>query len=131
MRGHHLFDDRLHGREVHGPQWPQRWGLALSTFGKVCLAGAVEIAYKQRLWVSDNHHTRIRATFTNISQITVKKRSFKIKTLNGIFSVRLLPPSSHPFSADVSQACYDPLEFLNVELVCNATIMTLLAGLIW
>ncbi|KAH6721522.1 hypothetical protein BKA61DRAFT_159962 [Leptodontidium sp. MPI-SDFR-AT-0119] len=96
MLGHHLFNDRLHGREVHDPQWPQRWGLALSTFGKVCLAGAVEIAYKQRLW------------------ITVKKRSFKIKTLNGIFS-----------------ACYDPLEFLNVELVCNATIMTLLAGLIW
>ncbi|CZT48515.1 uncharacterized protein RSE6_09222 [Rhynchosporium secalis] len=78
MLGHHLINDRLHGREVHDPQWPQRWGLALSMFGKVCLAGAGEIAYKQRLW-----------------------------------------------------ACYDPLEFLNIELVRRATMMTLLAGLIW
>ncbi|XMA18888.1 hypothetical protein WAI453_011679 [Rhynchosporium graminicola] len=73
MLGHHLVNDRLHGREVHDTQWPQRWGLALSIFGKVCLAGAVEIAYKQRLWV------------------TLKKRSFTIKTLNGVFSLSFSP----------------------------------------
>jgi len=51
MVGHHLYNSKLHGHLVHDPQWPQRWGLALSTFGKMCLAGVVEIAYKQRVWV--------------------------------------------------------------------------------
>lgn len=63
--GHHLFNDRLHGHEVHDPQWPQRWGLALSTFGKVCLAGAVEIAYKQRLWVSYDPYKHSATLLTN------------------------------------------------------------------
>ena len=51
MLGHHIYNSRLQGRQVKDPQWPQRWGLALSTFGKMCLAGAVEIAYRQRVWV--------------------------------------------------------------------------------
>ncbi|CZT13646.1 uncharacterized protein RAG0_17153 [Rhynchosporium agropyri] len=62
MLGHHRFNVRFHGREVHDRQWPQRWGLALCSFGK---------------------------------------------------------------------AGYDLLEFLHIELVRRATMMTLLAGLIW
>ncbi|KUJ15822.1 uncharacterized protein LY89DRAFT_734971 [Mollisia scopiformis] len=96
MVGHHLYNAKLHGYLVHDPQWLQRWGLALSTFGKMCLAGAVEIAYKQRVWV------------------TVKKRPFRLSTIDGIF-----------------MACTDPSGFLNFDLITKATILTLLASLVW
>lgn len=51
--GHHIYNTRLHGHEVSDPTWPQRFGSAFSFLVKFCLVGSVEIAYKQRVWVSD------------------------------------------------------------------------------
>jgi hypothetical protein len=78
MVGHYLYNSRLHGHLVHDPQWPQLWGLALVMYGKMCLAGAVEIAYKQRFWVGflsldEEQSTKIQTghceetTFQNIN----------------------------------------------------------------
>jgi hypothetical protein len=49
--GHHLYNLRLDGKEVHDPAWPQRWGVALAFFVKMMLGAAVQIAFKQRAWV--------------------------------------------------------------------------------
>ncbi|KAH9909637.1 hypothetical protein F4778DRAFT_712103 [Xylariomycetidae sp. FL2044] len=67
--GHHLYYLRLHGQHVQDSDWPVRFGIALSFFVKVALAGSVEIAYKQQIW-------RV-----------VKKRSLKISTLDALFSI--------------------------------------------
>ena len=53
---HHLYNQRLHGHIVENSDWTQRFGLAIAFLVKVCLVGAVEIAYKQKVWV--------RITFT-------------------------------------------------------------------
>lgn len=50
---HHVYNKSLHGELVQDPQWPQRFGLALAFFTKMCLIAAVEIAYKQQSWVGD------------------------------------------------------------------------------
>jgi hypothetical protein len=51
--GHHLYNSRLQGRPVIGDaQWPQRWGVAMAFFVKMTLVGAVQMAVKQRAWVS-------------------------------------------------------------------------------
>lgn len=50
---HHLYNKSMHGVKVEGdPQWPPRFGNALSFFIKIVLIGAVQIAYKQQAWVS-------------------------------------------------------------------------------
>lgn len=49
---HHLYNASLSGREVSGdPQWPPRYGSALSFFVRMVLVGSVQIAYKQQAWV--------------------------------------------------------------------------------
>jgi len=93
---HHLYNASLDGTPVEDAQWPQRWGVALAFFVKMTLVGAVQIAVKQRAWLS------------------VKKRGFKVKTLDSIF-----------------HACYDPLEFLNRELFLGAFFPALLSVLVW
>jgi len=50
--GHHLYNKRLHGQEVKDVAWPQRFGIALAFFIKMVLVGSVQIAFKQRAWVS-------------------------------------------------------------------------------
>lgn len=51
--GHHLYNSRLKGQPVgNDAQWPQRWGVAMAFFVKMTLVGAVQIAVKQRAWVS-------------------------------------------------------------------------------
>jgi hypothetical protein len=50
--GHHFYNAKLHGHIVRDSDWTQRWGLALAFFIKFCLIGAVQIAYKQTVWVS-------------------------------------------------------------------------------
>jgi hypothetical protein len=52
MIGHHVYNSLLDGHMVKDPQWPQRFGNALAFFAKMCVVGAVEIAYKQLVWVS-------------------------------------------------------------------------------
>lgn len=47
-------------------------------------------------------------------QLTIKKRAFKVKTLNSIF-----------------HACYDPAEFFDRDLFLGAFMPALLALLIW
>lgn len=49
--GHHLYYQSLHGQQAGDPQWPNRWGIALSSFVKIALVASVEIAYKQQAWV--------------------------------------------------------------------------------
>lgn len=53
--GHHLYNATLEGRPVNNndAQWPQRWGVAMAFFVKMTLVGAVQMAVKQRAWVSD------------------------------------------------------------------------------
>ncbi|OIW29243.1 hypothetical protein CONLIGDRAFT_411841 [Coniochaeta ligniaria NRRL 30616] len=95
--GHHLYNVSLAGKEVVGDgQWPQRWGVALAFFIKMMLGAAVQTAFKQRAW------------------LTIKKRAFKVKTLNSIF-----------------HACYDPAEFFDKDLFLGAFLPALLALLIW
>ena len=50
--GHHLYNAGLDGRPVVNAQWPQRWGVAMAFFVKMTLVGAVQMAVKQRAWVS-------------------------------------------------------------------------------
>ena len=51
--GHHLYNSRLDGLPVGSDsQWPQRWGVAMAYFVKMTLVGAVQMAVKQRAWVS-------------------------------------------------------------------------------
>lgn len=51
--GHHLYNTHLHQRPVGADaQWPQRWGVAMAFFVKMTLVGAVQMAVKQRAWVS-------------------------------------------------------------------------------
>ncbi|KAB5571774.1 hypothetical protein GE09DRAFT_1185340 [Coniochaeta sp. 2T2.1] len=94
--GHHLYNVYLDGREVFDAQWPQRWGVALAFFIKMMLGASVQTAFKQRAW------------------LTIKKRPFKVKTLNSIF-----------------HACYDPAEFLDKDLFYGAFLPAALALLIW
>ncbi|KAK3995259.1 hypothetical protein QBC44DRAFT_320751 [Cladorrhinum sp. PSN332] len=94
--GHHLYNSALHNQAVVDSQWPQRWGIALAFFVKMTLIGAVQAAFKQLAW------------------LTVKKRGFKVKTLDSLF-----------------QSCYDPFEFFDKELVTRAFFPTLLALLVW
>ncbi|KAH9986110.1 hypothetical protein F4779DRAFT_632448 [Xylariaceae sp. FL0662B] len=94
--GHHFYYERLHGQEVQDSQWPSRFGIALSFFVKIALVGSVETAYKQRAW------------------LTVKKRDFKISTLDTIFS-----------------ACSNPFWFLDRQFVSGAFSAALLALLVW
>ncbi|KAK4227295.1 hypothetical protein QBC38DRAFT_455389 [Podospora fimiseda] len=94
--GHHLYNSALHGQEVKDSEWPQRWGIALAFFVKMTLIGAVQSAFKQLAW------------------LTVRKRGFRVKTLDSLF-----------------QSCYDPLEFFDKELVTRAFLPTLLALLAW
>lgn len=84
--GHHLYNSRLDGNEVGDPTWPQRFGSAFSFFVKFCLVGAVEIAYKQRAWVSSNDRD-MPLIPSDTRQMTVKKRDLKVRTLDGVFSV--------------------------------------------
>lgn len=49
--GHHLYNQRLSGRQVVSAAWPQRWGIALAFFIKMMLGAAVQIAFKQMAWV--------------------------------------------------------------------------------
>ncbi|KAB5549460.1 hypothetical protein GE09DRAFT_1059936 [Coniochaeta sp. 2T2.1] len=65
--GHHLYNAGLKGQPVIDAQWPQRWGVAMAFFVKMTLVGAVQIAVKQRAW------------------LTVKKRGFRVRTLDSIF----------------------------------------------
>ena len=53
--GHHLYNAGLNGQPVVDAQWPQRWGVAMAFFVKMTLVGAVQIAVKQRAWVSTIH----------------------------------------------------------------------------
>lgn len=49
---HHLYNASLSGQEISGdPQWPPRYGSALSFFVRMVLVGSVQIAYKQQAWV--------------------------------------------------------------------------------
>lgn len=51
---HHLYNSSLDGRQVKGdPQWPPRYGSALSFFVKATLIASVQVAYKQQAWVWD------------------------------------------------------------------------------
>jgi len=49
--GHHFYNLNLDGKVVKHSDWTQRFGIALALFNKLCLIGAVEIAYKQTVWV--------------------------------------------------------------------------------
>ena len=51
MIGHHGYNTALEGRTVGDPEWPQRAGIALSTFGAFAMTRAVVIAYQQHVWV--------------------------------------------------------------------------------
>ncbi|KAI1759467.1 hypothetical protein GGR53DRAFT_142390 [Hypoxylon sp. FL1150] len=94
--GHHFYYRSLHGKEVQDPQWPTRWGIALAFFIKLVLLTSLDIAYKQQAW------------------IIVKKRGFKVRTLDSIFS-----------------ACHDPLQLFNSELLLRASILAIMAALVW
>ncbi|KAK4184989.1 hypothetical protein QBC35DRAFT_390507 [Podospora australis] len=94
--GHHLYNDSLSGSPVVNAQWPQRWGVALAFFVKMTLVGSVQMAFKQRAW------------------LTVKKRSFRVKTLDSIF-----------------HSCQDPAGFFNKELFTGAFFPALMALLVW
>lgn len=48
---HHVYNKSLDGEPIRDAEWPQRFGLALAFFTKMCLIAAVEIAYKQQSWV--------------------------------------------------------------------------------
>ncbi|KAI1084505.1 hypothetical protein F5B20DRAFT_591462 [Whalleya microplaca] len=94
--GHHFYYERLHGQEVQDSQWPSRFGIALSFFVKTSLVLSVETAYKQQVW------------------LTVKRRDFKVSTLDTLFS-----------------ACSNPLNIFDKQLVSGASIASLLAVLLW
>jgi hypothetical protein len=49
--GHHYYNLKLDNHRVENADWIQRFALALAFFNKFCLIGAVQIAYKQRVWV--------------------------------------------------------------------------------
>ncbi|KAI0380440.1 hypothetical protein F5Y04DRAFT_271432 [Hypomontagnella monticulosa] len=66
--GHHLYYQRLDGQQAIDPQWPTRFGTALSFFVKAVLISSVEIAYKQQAWV------------------VVKRQSLKVSTLDALFA---------------------------------------------
>lgn len=74
--GHHLYNASLHGKTVGDVEWPQRLGTAFGFFVKMVLVTAVNYAYHQRAW------------------FTVRKRAFRVDTLDCIFSVSssALPP---------------------------------------
>ena len=67
--GHHLYNASLHGKTVGNVEWPQRLGTAFGFFVKMVLVNAVTYAYHQRAW------------------LTVRKKSFRVETLDCIFSV--------------------------------------------
>ena len=56
---HHVYNKSLDGELIQDAQWPQRFGLALAFFTKMCLIAAVEIAYKQQSWVGAVATTRL------------------------------------------------------------------------
>ncbi|KAI1360242.1 hypothetical protein F5Y08DRAFT_348922 [Xylaria arbuscula] len=95
--GHHFYYTNLHGQVIsRGTQWPPRFGLALAFFIKLSFVASVEIAYRQQVWVS------------------VKKRSFKVSTLDILFS-----------------AWHDPFAFLDMKFLSNAYLPAILAAFIW
>lgn len=50
---HHVYNSHMDGKIVVQLQWPQRFGSTFSFFAKMCMVGAVNIAYKQVVWVSN------------------------------------------------------------------------------
>jgi hypothetical protein len=71
--GHHLYNAGLDGEPVIDAQWPQRWGVALAFFVKMTLVGAVQMAVKQRAWVSklcDGYIHKFYSSSTNSSGLS-------------------------------------------------------------
>lgn len=71
-------------------------------------------------------------------QLSVKKRGFKVETLDSVFSVsisvpigRAVLPSRFNFGSLRLKACYDPAQFFDRELYSGAFIPVLLAALAW
>ncbi|KAL3428460.1 hypothetical protein PVAG01_01969 [Phlyctema vagabunda] len=73
MLSHHFLNWALDGHLVGDPQWPQRGGLALAFFAKVCLITSIEIAYRQVVW------------------LFVGRNDYEIKTLDALFSLIYRP----------------------------------------
>ncbi|KAI0436657.1 hypothetical protein F4803DRAFT_566673 [Xylaria telfairii] len=94
--GHHLYYQSLHDQLVQDPQWPIRFGTAVAFFIKTSFVCSIEIAYRQQVW-----HM-------------VKKRNYKISTLDSLFS-----------------ACSNPLGFANVQFLLEAYLAAATALFVW
>jgi hypothetical protein len=136
--GHHLYNARLDGQPVGtDTQWPQRWGVAMAFFVKMTLVGAVQMAVKQRAWVSTSVVVKVTRDkcqeLTLAQQLTVKKRGFRVKTLDSIFHVSIYRPAelTHMSKIFCVQSCYDPAEFFDRELFAGAFFPALLSLLVW
>ncbi|KAK8157436.1 hypothetical protein IWX90DRAFT_324026 [Phyllosticta citrichinensis] len=76
--GHHFHYQALEDQEVGSAtrqQWAIRIGTLLAFLSKACLAGAVGVAYTQRLWV------------------TVKEKPISLRNLDNVFSLTTSPVS--------------------------------------
>lgn len=87
--GHHYYNLKLDNQRVENADWIQRFALALAFFNKFCLIGAIQIAYKQRVWVC-RLYTAVLIKYADLAQLTVKREAFSIRTINGLFSVSIL-----------------------------------------
>ncbi len=67
--GHHIFYQVLAGREASNQLQMLRYGTVLAYFAKVCLAGSIIIAYRQRLW------------------LTMRSKTLYVSTIDGLFEV--------------------------------------------
>ncbi|KAI0863438.1 hypothetical protein F4860DRAFT_468271 [Xylaria cubensis] len=94
--GHHLYYQSLHDQLVQESQWPIRLGTALAFFIKASFIASIEIAYRQQAW------------------LLVKKRNYRISTLDSVFS-----------------ACSSPWSFANVQFLWEAYLMALTALFVW
>jgi hypothetical protein len=59
----------------------------------------------------------------------MKNKLLKVKTIDSLFAVS--QSAWGPHNTNITQACQDPLEFLNPEFILKAFIPALLAGLVW
>ncbi|KAF2964694.1 hypothetical protein GQX73_g8888 [Xylaria multiplex] len=94
--GHHLYYRSLHGQVVQDSQWPVRLGTAIAFFLKAVFISSIETAYRQHAW------------------LMVKRRSYKISTLDALFS-----------------ACFNPWVFTNFQFLSEAYLAAVIALSVW
>ncbi|KAI0452176.1 hypothetical protein F5B21DRAFT_527180 [Xylaria acuta] len=94
--GHHLYYQSFHDQLVQDSQWPIRFGTAVAFLIKASFIGSIEIAYRQQAW------------------LLVKKRNYKISTLDSVFS-----------------ACSNPFGFANIQFLLEAYLAAVTALFVW